>query len=813
MWAALVVPGSEYRASDPRGLAHCPACTAVQKETEDQCATQSADILDTYFRNLITTIDEHVGSAKQSAAAFCVSDESNFDDVNAVDTEGLSIIRARQRLGRLAGSSSAAQAAAGVESWVLQPRPAYCPEAATAFYSKHVLDDISKLIDMLGEDEDIAAQSHEVVSLELKRKQWTDFCAENADVARRAVTGASTFSSEIKRCEAMAPSALSLLLLTTVKQLKEVLAREPDATWGNREAREAVEKLLACGQAQDKALQHRVRVLREKVDVDTLALKKPRGGQVGQRAWGGRFDSHPMSWTDDQLSSRRQDFENCTRILKMMQEESRWLNRYNAAKDALDSQQKNMLRNCELQAEISADKLQSGAFEDEQANDSALVHEKIRSSREAIKRQSQLLGYLRYCAKEAGSERVVRTCIVCDCDLLTPETLDTVTVLLLPCAHVMCNVCACQWSAKQRGKQAAPLAAPVADALAPAAGAVSGSGREREVGGSAALAREKSGVSEREEDLAKPPFDCPTCRRDVSSVRRLKFYPATADGTPSSSDATQAASASRDVASFGTKISALIRIIETIANEDAAKGAGFGRFQKSIVFSELPAALRIVALALKAHNIPFLQLLNASTQSIGTLMQQFRDSAARVLLLPASKAATGLTITEASHVFLLEPFERNLEAQAISRICRPGQTRPTFVHRLIVRDTIEELIYHQSGYLLGGERRAGAGRPANEGVGAESAPLDGGMVAYAAVAADSGKTVASAADAPLIRSGGTDTSSRMNGMFSTAELQVMFAGLLAAGVDETAAHSDAGCDEGDASSDADAPAARRARLT
>ena len=47
----------------------------------------------------------------------------------------------------------------------------------------------------------------------------------------------------------------------------------------------------------------------------------------------------------------------------------------------------------------------------------------------------------------------------------------------------------------------------------------------------------------------------------------------------------------------------------------------------------------------------------------------------------------------AQHVFLAEPLlERAVEAQAIGRVHRMSQTRPTVVHRFVMRDTIEESI-------------------------------------------------------------------------------------------------------------------------
>jgi SNF2 family DNA or RNA helicase len=53
----------------------------------------------------------------------------------------------------------------------------------------------------------------------------------------------------------------------------------------------------------------------------------------------------------------------------------------------------------------------------------------------------------------------------------------------------------------------------------------------------------------------------------------------------------------------------------------------------------------------------------------------------------------GLNLTEANHVFILDPWwSPSIEAQAIDRVHRIGQTRPVTVTRFVIKNSIEERI-------------------------------------------------------------------------------------------------------------------------
>ena len=72
----------------------------------------------------------------------------------------------------------------------------------------------------------------------------------------------------------------------------------------------------------------------------------------------------------------------------------------------------------------------------------------------------------------------------------------------------------------------------------------------------------------------------------------------------------------------------------------------------------------------------------------------FRTNRTVPLFLISLKAGgLGLNLTAADYVFLLDPWwNPAVEAQAIDRAHRIGQTRRVFAYRLIAKDTVEEKV-------------------------------------------------------------------------------------------------------------------------
>ena len=120
---------------------------------------------------------------------------------------------------------------------------------------------------------------------------------------------------------------------------------------------------------------------------------------------------------------------------------------------------------------------------------------------------------------------------------------------------------------------------------------------------------------------------------------------------------------------------------------------------KSLVFSSWNDVLDILGSALTENDIQF-ATLHAQGKFKRNLQKFKNRDDVRVLLLPISSGANGLNLIEASHVLLVEPILNPAqELQAIGRVHRIGQTKPTTVHRFLVRSTIEERIHNMLGYV------------------------------------------------------------------------------------------------------------------
>ena len=114
---------------------------------------------------------------------------------------------------------------------------------------------------------------------------------------------------------------------------------------------------------------------------------------------------------------------------------------------------------------------------------------------------------------------------------------------------------------------------------------------------------------------------------------------------------------------------------------------------KALVFSQFTSLLTIVRDRLDSEGIIY-EYLDGSTRDRQARVERFQSEAACPLFLISLKAGgLGLNLTAAEYVFLLDPWwNPAVEAQAIDRAHRIGQTQRVFAYRLITRDTVEEKV-------------------------------------------------------------------------------------------------------------------------
>jgi len=114
---------------------------------------------------------------------------------------------------------------------------------------------------------------------------------------------------------------------------------------------------------------------------------------------------------------------------------------------------------------------------------------------------------------------------------------------------------------------------------------------------------------------------------------------------------------------------------------------------RALVFSQWTRLLDLVEPRLRAAGLAFGRLDGSTRDRAGVVGAFQREDGPPVLLVSLRAGGTGLDLTAADHVFLLDPWwNPAVEDQAADRAHRIGQTRPVLVHRLVTRETVEERI-------------------------------------------------------------------------------------------------------------------------
>jgi len=137
------------------------------------------------------------------------------------------------------------------------------------------------------------------------------------------------------------------------------------------------------------------------------------------------------------------------------------------------------------------------------------------------------------------------------------------------------------------------------------------------------------------------------------------------------------------IAEDSAKLTATLELIEELNAEG----------HKVLLFSQFVSMLKIIREKLEAMKLPYHWLTGASTNRAEIVRAFQEDDKASVFLLSLKAGGSGLNLTAASYVILYDPWwNPAVEAQAIDRAHRIGQTQPVMAYRMLTKNTIEEKI-------------------------------------------------------------------------------------------------------------------------
>ena len=135
-----------------------------------------------------------------------------------------------------------------------------------------------------------------------------------------------------------------------------------------------------------------------------------------------------------------------------------------------------------------------------------------------------------------------------------------------------------------------------------------------------------------------------------------------------------------------TKVKALI--------SDLLRVREFGT--KSVVFSQWTKYLDILEVHCRNACIRYVKFDGSMTiQARNNVLTRFKEPSARieVILMSLKAGGVGLNLTEASRVYLMDPWwNPSVESQAVDRVHRMGQTKEVETIRMVAQNSIEEKI-------------------------------------------------------------------------------------------------------------------------
>lgn len=136
-------------------------------------------------------------------------------------------------------------------------------------------------------------------------------------------------------------------------------------------------------------------------------------------------------------------------------------------------------------------------------------------------------------------------------------------------------------------------------------------------------------------------------------------------------------------AETSSKVELLLESLDTVLAEG----------HKALVFSQWTSLLDRIEPRLRDDGVSFTRLDGSTVDRAGVVAGFQSDTGPPVLLVSLKAGGTGINLTAADHVFLMDPWwNPAVEDQAADRAHRIGQERPVIVYRVVAEGTVEERI-------------------------------------------------------------------------------------------------------------------------
>ena len=149
------------------------------------------------------------------------------------------------------------------------------------------------------------------------------------------------------------------------------------------------------------------------------------------------------------------------------------------------------------------------------------------------------------------------------------------------------------------------------------------------------------------------------------------------------------------VIKYGIKTGTLIRLVRKITSNPE---------NNIIIFSQYDFMLKLISDSLSQNGVSN-SFVKGNVFQRNKAIESFRGlrmgQSNQVIMLSLKNAASGTHLVEANHIIFVDPVDSykedvlDTENQAIARAFRIGQKKKVHIHRLLVKDTIEEEIYNK----------------------------------------------------------------------------------------------------------------------